>query len=139
MSESSQNLGTFTGVWMGHKGPSTRQYNVPSFWLDFIDLCSRGYSMLNEFPDKSSNSGHLYGRVHVPYINRIGQSNSFKCPIIIAAAFKLDYHIQVLFVHSSQRDLGSGLHQRIGDKPDIVILPTLDSNSPPDWHQKEKK
>ena len=43
----------------------TRQYNVASFWPNFEAVWSKCYSRLNEFPDKSSNLGHLYERVCV--------------------------------------------------------------------------
>ena len=48
------------------KESSTRQYNVPSFWAEFLAVWSKYHAWLHQFPDKSLNFGLLYGRVFGP-------------------------------------------------------------------------
>ena len=61
-----QILASYMDVCTAPKGSSTHQYNVPSFWAEFLAVWSKYYTWLREFPDKNSNFGLLYGRVYGP-------------------------------------------------------------------------
>ena len=43
--------------------PSTCQYKVPSFWPDTVDVWSKCFLRLGEFPNKSSKFGLLFGHM----------------------------------------------------------------------------
>ena len=89
------------------KGSTTRQYNVPSFWAEFLAIWNKYYGRLREFPDKSSDFVLLYGRVYT------GHNHWGRRPDLIS--WRLDVNLgrlPILIWHSLL----------VGQKDDMFIM-----------------